>query len=468
MPYFRSLYFRVRRRGARRLARLPVAIAAVLLAVLAAGPAQAQPSGLPPSVRWSGYVLTSGGYTSVSATWTVPGVTSPGPAQSLASTWVGLDGYLPGSNIPGTDLIQAGTMEGWQPGYGYAYYAFWQIGGSATKPEVVLSVSPGDSIYTSIRELSANKWSISIIDSNTGNSIAITEPYRGPGASAEFIQEDPGWPSQLQFAHSTGVTFRNARVNNADPDFNDSQYVVMNQDGAQLSTPSRPNEAANGFTVEDGPVVPAPPDTQVFQRRSDGSVWAATGAACNGSYCPGWQEIDDNPGVTAISAGAGTLYELRKDGSVWEWTGGGCARGSCWGWVELDDNPGTTAISAGAGTVFEIRNHDSVWRSTGQACSPRSCPGWAEIGGSREIATISAGAGTVFALEKNGSIWRWTGQGWTLLDVSPATVAISAGAFTVFQLHEDGSVWRWTGQGQQWTELGDNSATVQIAASDNS
>jgi peptidase A4-like protein len=52
--------------------------------------------------NWCGYAETGSGYTSATATWTVPSV-SPTSSDTYSAAWVGIDGY------GNSDLIQAGT-----------------------------------------------------------------------------------------------------------------------------------------------------------------------------------------------------------------------------------------------------------------------------------------------------------------------------------------------------------------------
>jgi hypothetical protein len=84
------------------------------------------------------------------------------------------------------------------------------------------------------------------------------------------------------------------------------------------------------------------PVRALYQRHKDGSIWQSTGQPCtSGTSCPGWTELDGNPGTVAIAAGLLTVYQLHKDGSVWRSTGVACTSATaCPGWTELDDNSG--------------------------------------------------------------------------------------------------------------------------------
>ena len=299
------------------------------------------------SHNWSGYEQTGGKYHSVSATWTVPAVTSSGSTTTDSSTWVGIDGSH--KNDP---LIQTGTEQGWNGHTRKPFYHAWMEVLPAQKSEVVkFQVSVGDNIYASVSQLNNAQWQIYLLDRNSGKTISQVVNYQGPQSSAEFIQEAPRnkygnlWP----IAKTTVVTFRNARVNGAGARLFIAQRATMFQSGKQVSTPSYPNREQTGFTVAAAATVPGAPETPLMQRHSDGSVWASTGAACRSGGCPGWVKLDNNAATISVSAGAGSIYQLHRDGSIWEWMGGACKGSSCPGWLLLDANKGSSSISAGTG-----------------------------------------------------------------------------------------------------------------------
>ncbi len=414
---------------------------------------------------WSGYVQQRSNVNTVSASWTVPSVSSAA-TNTGSSSWVGVDGW--GSS----SLIQTGTAQYWNNG-SPSYYAWWEV--LPANETRMFDVSPGDAIYASITHLSGSQWAIYLTDRTNGRSISTTQTYSGPQASAEFIHEAPSSGGNVvTLSHTSPVPFYNAYVNGTSAGLTSSQRVSLVQNSSQVETPSAPNEAVNGFTMAYSASTPLPPATPLFQLHNDGTVWASTGAAC-GTYCTGWTEIDNNPATAQISAGAGTVFERHTDGSIWQWTGTACGSW-CSGWVELDNNARTTQLSAGSGTLFQLHSDGSVWRSTGIACTSW-CSGWTQLDGNPGTVQIAAGAGTVFQRHSNGQIWRSTGAacsstacpGWTELDNNPAATSIAANASTLFQLHGDGTIWRSTGAActswcAGWTELGNNAHSVQLAA----
>src|SRR6266403_133383 len=88
----------------------------------------------------------------------------------------------------------------------------------------------------------------------------------------------------------------------------------------------------------------------------DGSIWRSTGQACNGSSCPGWQKLDDNPAATAIASAGKQLFQLHNDGSIWRSTGVPCNGAACGGWQQLDNNPAATGIAAYGNSLFQLHN----------------------------------------------------------------------------------------------------------------
>jgi hypothetical protein len=167
------------------------------------------------SDNWSGYVMTgTQGYTGVQGTFTVPNLGTTETCDSIASQWVGLDGWG-AANSPGDDgLIQAGVQESATGGQGtctvpndFYVSAWWEImpqypsevpvtywdnGNSAD------DVKPGDQVTVTIDQVSASAcspasecWAIEVQDDTSGEVYMTDQPYGGPGSSAEWVVEDP-------------------------------------------------------------------------------------------------------------------------------------------------------------------------------------------------------------------------------------------------------------------------------------
>src|SRR6266851_10266207 len=80
-------------------------------------PVPAMPVGQNTSHNWSGYAATSGTYTGITGTWTVP-VPGINGTPGVGATWVGIGG------VTGQDLIQAGTQDV-AAGGGQAQFQTW-------------------------------------------------------------------------------------------------------------------------------------------------------------------------------------------------------------------------------------------------------------------------------------------------------------------------------------------------------
>jgi hypothetical protein len=430
------------------------------------------------SQNWSGYAKTGGpgAFRSISSTWWVPNV-SHSVLATYSTAWVGIDGDGNCTNCH----IQAGTEQDSLAGI-TTYYAWWEI--LPANETVMFSVSPGDNIVASIEKQPTGKWVIYLADRNSNQSFTKTLSYGGPQSTAEFIQERTyvgGHYGTLANYHP--FSFTNARINGVSPALTLNDSIAMLQGGSQVSTPSAPNEAGNAFTMAYGSTAPAAPPTPLFQRQGSptgGSVWYATGVPCTPTTCFGWTQVDNDPQLASIAAGAGSVFKIRKDHSIWEWTGNRCT--AVCGEIKLDNNPGTAQIAAGSGSLWQLHTDGTIWRSTGVPClSSTSCPGWAEMDNNPVTTFIAAGAGTIFQLHNDGSVWRSNGTpctagsclGWVKLDNNPATTAVSANANTVFQLHSNGTIWRSTGTpctGNScpgWVELGDNPTTSALSAGGN-
>ncbi|VVB97228.1 Peptidase A4 family protein [uncultured archaeon] len=138
--------------------------------------------GLNFSDNWAGYVATGGSFTSVSGSWVVPQVSATGTSSD--ATWVGIGGTT------SSDLIQTGTRAVANNNGKVSYQAWYEIL-PANSQNIPLTISAGDSITASISRPSANQWTISLIDSTTGQNYQTTVTYSSSLSSAEWIEEMP-------------------------------------------------------------------------------------------------------------------------------------------------------------------------------------------------------------------------------------------------------------------------------------
>jgi serine protease len=202
------------------------------------------------SPNWSGYAIGTGPYSYVSGTFTVPDLYASGNFTYM-SEWAGIDGNT------NSDLIQAGVSEMYDPDTGYVYLTpWWEILPAAETDISGMSVVPGDSMTTTIGQISGTDWAIELTNNTTGVSFVIDQPYTGPGSSVEWIVEAPeiGGSISTLGDYTPDVTFTDLVLTGA-------QNVVyedfMVQSGVEASTPSALN--ASGFTVAYGRVAPSPP-----------------------------------------------------------------------------------------------------------------------------------------------------------------------------------------------------------------
>ena len=157
------------------------------------------------STNWSGYAVTGGRYTTVSASWTQPKATCSGTAYS--SFWVGLDGDTSGTvEQTGTDADCSGST----PQY-YAWYEMYP------KFPVNLSgkVAPGDKLSASVTTNGSGSFTLTITDSTQGWSNTKTARLKSARlASAEVIAEAPSSSGGvLPLANFGTVSFTGAKAN---------------------------------------------------------------------------------------------------------------------------------------------------------------------------------------------------------------------------------------------------------------
>jgi hypothetical protein len=222
------------------------------------------------SENWSGYAqhAVKGTYTDVVDTWVVPTVTASATGKQYSADWVGIGGFSEGT------LVQAGTEADSVKGTP-VYDAWTEI---LPAPEVVitgLAIHPGDRITTTVQEISAGRWDMTVADLTTGTSGGRTVNYASSGASAEAIHERPEVNGTLATLTKTNkVTFVPGEFSStaagsipvltpllkpAKKAAVDQIFMVNNADTKDIASPSVPSTAKDGFAVQDGATSPAPP-----------------------------------------------------------------------------------------------------------------------------------------------------------------------------------------------------------------
>lgn len=165
--------------------------------------------GVTTNTHWSGYDATSGGYTSVTATWTQPSVNCSQGGDVVF--WTGLGGGTAGSN----SLQQNGTFvqcEGSKP----VYSAWWETWPCNDITQYGGTVKAGDKITASTVNEGGNKYKLTVTDATEGWSV---DPVKagcngGTTATAEVITETPEIGSGLaDLPDVKKVTYTSATIN---------------------------------------------------------------------------------------------------------------------------------------------------------------------------------------------------------------------------------------------------------------
>lgn len=202
------------------------------------------------SSNWSGYVLatTPGSVNEVGATWQVPSLACAKTPNGQDAEWVGVDGASGQAN---DGLFQAGIASSCQ-GTQQSSFAWYEELPAAAQP--IFVVFAGDTITAQVSQLSPGTWQYELTDVTTGQSASQAFAYSGPGASAEWIEEDPATSGQFgalqlaPYADYGSVRFTGVTANGMAPALDlAGDGVELVQGGVVLSVPSAP--IGDGFTV---------------------------------------------------------------------------------------------------------------------------------------------------------------------------------------------------------------------------
>ena len=164
-------------------------------------------SGRSESYNWAGYDVTSGPFTTVTATWTQPRVKSSGSRFADAAFWVGLDG-------DGSDTVEQIGTEGYSEG-GVGYDAWYEM--YPDYPVVLgMSIHAGDVLTATVTWAKPAVFTLSLVNHTTGASYTTTQLMAVPPAlaSAEVIAEAPstGFGEVVPLADFTLCSFSDCRV----------------------------------------------------------------------------------------------------------------------------------------------------------------------------------------------------------------------------------------------------------------
>lgn len=161
------------------------------------------------SSNWSGYAVTGGRYTRVSASWTQPAVDCSVTPTGWSAFWVGLDG-------DGTPSVeQTGTEADCSSGN--AVYSSWYEMYPKAETRYHNAVRPGDSFTASVTATGSGAFTLVLTDHTRGWSRSTTARLKSAAlGSAEIIAEAPSSRSSvLPLADFVTVHFSGAKVNGA-------------------------------------------------------------------------------------------------------------------------------------------------------------------------------------------------------------------------------------------------------------
>jgi hypothetical protein len=136
------------------------------------------------STNWSGYAVTGGRYTSVSASWTQPAVDCSATPTGWSSFWVGLDG-------DGTNTVeQTGTEADCSSGQ--AVYSSWYEMYPKFPKSYSDPVAPGDSFTASVTTDGRGSFTLTLTNNTRGWTRTTNARLKNARlGSAEVIAEAP-------------------------------------------------------------------------------------------------------------------------------------------------------------------------------------------------------------------------------------------------------------------------------------
>ena len=193
------------------------------------------------SANWAGYAAAGGGYHSVSATWTEPGV-SCRAQNTYSSFWIGLDGD--GSS----SVEQIGTEA--DCAKGSAAYSSWYEMYPGGPVNLSGAISPGDVIRASVVYNGSGRFTLNIGDQTKGWSHSVDAHLDNPAlASAEVIAEAPSDATGVLPLSDFGTaSFGAASANGTGLGSFNPEPITMTSGGTTKAAPS-PISPSGDFTV---------------------------------------------------------------------------------------------------------------------------------------------------------------------------------------------------------------------------
>jgi hypothetical protein len=200
------------------------------------------------STNWSGYADTGSGFSTVTGSWTEPGVSCTS-TTSLAAFWVGIDGYSSSS------VEQDGTLIECYRAVAY-YYTWWEMYPTNDIQVVGSTLHAGDSITASVVR-SGTSYTLKVTDSSrSADSFSTTQACSScANSSAEWIAEAPSGSNGVyplpDFGSWTesGATVKAGSTSGVISSFTDDELTMINSSGATKAQPGALNSSGNGFGV---------------------------------------------------------------------------------------------------------------------------------------------------------------------------------------------------------------------------
>lgn len=200
------------------------------------------------SQNWSGYAATEGGYTGVTATWTVPDIGLASPV-GMDAAWVGIGG------VRTPDLIQAGTQRTVLQNGATQQEAWIELLPRASET-VALTLNPSDTIRVSIDQQGPETWLIVFTNLTSGQTFQATKRYASSLSSAEWVEEAPSASRRrtLPLDNFGTIHFSQASASRETQVLNISQsgahaITMITPDGRPLAEPSALAPDGDGFSV---------------------------------------------------------------------------------------------------------------------------------------------------------------------------------------------------------------------------
>ena len=136
------------------------------------------------SLNWSGYDVTGGPFTTVTATWVQPRVKNSGGAFTDAAFWVGLDG-------DGSDTVEQIGTEAYSQGV--VGYAAWYEMYPDYPVTIGMAIHPGDVLTATVTWVKPSIFTLTLVNRTTGADYTTSQVVGVPPAlaSAEVIAEAP-------------------------------------------------------------------------------------------------------------------------------------------------------------------------------------------------------------------------------------------------------------------------------------